>query len=170
MQLTFPRTLVIVSVFILYPHAGFGQAPLHQRIDKFVTANPDFAKNTAGPADEAEFLRRVYLDLTGVVPSAAAARTYLADPAADKRAKLIDRLLESEGYARHMQTTFDVLFMDRRADKHVKRPEWLDFLRASFAGNKPYDQFVAEILSADGRTPRNAARPSSFSTATAKRT
>jgi len=47
-----------------------------------------------------------------------------------------------------------VLLMDRRPDKHVKRPEWRDFLQKSFAENKPYDQFVREILSADGSDPK----------------
>jgi hypothetical protein len=53
-----------------------------------------------------------------------------------------------------------VLLMDRRADKHVKRPEWMGFLGESFQTNKPYDQLVREILSADGSDPktRRAAR------------
>ena len=59
-----------------------------------------------------------------------------------------------------MTNQFDALLMDRRADKHVKRPEWRAFLQTSFAGNKPYDQFIREILSADGSDPktRSAAR------------
>lgn len=130
--------------------------PLHNWIDQLLAAGrPDFAKNAAGIASDAEFLRRVYLDIADVIPSAAEARAFFADSSPDKRARLIDRLLASEGYVRHMQTTFDVLLMDRRADKFVKRPEWLEFLRVSFADNKPYDRFVAEILSADGTDPKN---------------
>ena len=72
------------------------------------------------------------------------------DASADKRVKLVDRLLASEDYASHMTNLFDALLMDRRADKHVKHAEWREFLRSSFATNKPYDQFVREILSADG--------------------
>src|SRR5205085_3506113 len=44
-----------------------------------------------------------------------------------------------------------------RGDKHVKRPEWLGFLRDSFKANKPYDQLIREILSADGGDPKTRA-------------
>ena len=158
MQLSLSRFLALGFLLFL-PRSGFGQtpspSPLHQTIDKYIAAGPDFAKLGAGPATEAEFLRRVYLDLTGVVPSAAEARSYLADAAARQACQADRSTAGGEGYVRHMQTTFDVLLMDRRPDKHVKRAEWLDFLRASFADNKPYDQFVAEILSADGSDPKN---------------
>ena len=102
-------------------------------------------------------MRRVYLDVAGLIPSAADARTFLNDKTPDKRAKLIDKLLASDSYARHMQSTFDVLLLDRRPDKYVKRPEWLTFLRESFAANKPYDQLVRDILSADGADPKTRA-------------
>jgi hypothetical protein len=52
-----------------------------------------------------------------------------------------------------MALVFDVALMDRRPDKHVPRAQWQEFLRASFATNKPYDQLVREILSADGGDP-----------------
>ena len=140
---------------LMLPAAALGQAPLHQRIDQHIQKG---LTNAAAPrADDAEFLRRVSLSLTGVIPSADEARAFLADKAPDKRVKLVDKLLASDGYARHLTDLFDVLLMDRRADKHVKRPEWRGFLQTSFAQNKPYDQFVREILSADGSDPK--ARP-----------
>jgi hypothetical protein len=131
------------------------QTPLHEKIDHLISAGmPDYAKQVAGIASDAEFLRRITLDLTAITPSIAETRAFLADADPDKRRKLIDRLLQSDGFIRHMTTTFDVLLMDRRADKHVKRTDWLDYLRSSFAGNKPYDKLVAEILSADGSDPK----------------
>src|SRR5438552_3439135 len=137
-------TCLAAALILMAPAFAAAQSPLCQRIDQLVAAGrPDFAKVAARPASDAEFLRRVCLDLTGMIPSAAEARAFLADPTADKRVKLVDRLLAGEGYVRHMQTTFDVLLMDRRPDKHVKRPEWLEFLRSSFADNRPYDQFVS---------------------------
>ena len=130
------------------PGIAFGQATLSQRIDQHIQTG---LKEAPAPrADDAEFLRRVYLNLTGVIPSTDEARAFLADKAPDKRAQLVDKLLASPGYSRHMTDLFDVLLMDRRPDKHVKRPEWREFLQTSFAANKPYDQFVREILSADG--------------------
>src|SRR5436309_10298923 len=83
--------------------------PLHERVDQLVAAGaPDVTKQTAPLATDAEFLRRVYLDLTGTVPSAEAARAFLKDPAPDKRRALIDRLLASPEHARHMAYVLDV--------------------------------------------------------------
>ena len=61
-----------------------------------MTARPDFSELDAGPADDAEFVRRVYLDLAGCVPSAEATRAFLADerPTATKREELIDGIEE----------------------------------------------------------------------------
>jgi hypothetical protein len=127
------------------------EKPLHERIDQVIeAARADFAKIAAPPATDAEFVRRIYFDLTGTIPTAHQARAFLADPAADKRAKLIGRLLAGPEYARHMQQVFDVLLMERRPDLHVPRAAWQEYLRKSFADNKPYDQLVREILSADG--------------------
>src|SRR5262245_38540351 len=102
--------------------------PLHDRIDKLIAAKtPDFDKQAAPLAPDAEFLRRVYLDLTGAPPTAADARAFLADSAADKRQRVIDRLLASPEHARHLATVFDVMLMERRPDKHVPRPQWLEY-------------------------------------------
>ncbi len=131
-------------------------SPLHERIDQILAADtPDFARQAAPPADDAEFLRRVCLDLTGCIPTAADARAFLADASPGKRAALIDRLLASPEHARHMQHVYDVILMERRPDKNVPRAAWQEFLFASFSANKPYDQFVAELLSADGADPKN---------------
>src|SRR5262249_11366284 len=78
----------------------------------------------------------------------------LQDTAADKRAKLIDRLLASPEHARHFAQVFDVVLLERRPDKHLPRPAWPDYLRESFAANKPWDRLVSEILTADGTDPK----------------
>jgi hypothetical protein len=133
--------------------AGLARAeePLHNRIDKLIAAGkPNFDKIAAPRSSDAEFLRRIYLDLAGTLPTVAEARAFLDDPDPDKRAKLIDRLLASPEYARHMQNVFDVLLIERRADKHVPRTEWQAWLRGSFAANKPWDEMVREMVLADG--------------------
>jgi hypothetical protein len=127
------------------------QLTLSQRIDRHIEKGLNAPPARSG---DDEFLRRVYLNLTGVIPSADEARDFFADKSNDKRVKTVDKLLAGDGYAKQMTNLFDVLLMDRRPDKHVKRPEWRDFLHKSFAENKPYDQFVREILSADGSDPK----------------
>jgi hypothetical protein len=125
--------------------------PLHERIDQALAASKnEFTKQAAPPSCDAEFLRRIYLDLTGTIPTADEARAFLKDATPNKRQRLIDRLLNSPEHDRHMATVFDVYLMERRPDKHVPRAPWLEHLRTSFAANKPWDQLAREILSADG--------------------
>src|SRR4051812_30265426 len=75
---------------------------LAQQIDREIQQRLDAAKiPSSPPADDAEFLRRVYLDLHGAVPSAERVIEFLASQAPDKRAALIDELLASPEYGRH---------------------------------------------------------------------
>lgn len=121
---------------------------LHERIDALVEAAA--VGPLASPTTDADFLRRVYLDLTGTIPTSEEARAFLADASPDKRTKLIDQLLASPRYARHMALVFDVMLMERRPDKAVKTPEWQAYLHQSFADNKPLDQLCRELITADG--------------------
>lgn len=124
---------------------------LHQKIDRTIESRLD--GEAAPPATDAEFLRRVYLDLAGMIPTSAEARAFLDDPSAFKRKMLIDRLLDAPGYARRMQDVFDAMLMERRDDTYVPASQWQDFLRRAFAENLPYNQLVTRILSADGSDP-----------------
>ncbi len=124
--------------------------PLHNRIDDLVVAHEGFRSSVAQSTDDASFLRRVHLDLTGSIPTSDQTRDFLADSAADKRARLIDKLLDSPQYARRMQVVFDVMLMERRASKHIKAEQWEDYLWDSFRQNKSWLQLSTEILTADG--------------------
>ena len=143
--------LLFVGLCLTGLRTAYAQAPLHERIDAAIEAKLE--GTPAPPASDAEFLRRVYLDLSGSIPPLAEAQSFLDDPASDKRQRLIDRLLTSASYARRMQYVFDVMLMQRRNDKHVPAEEWEGWLYDSFAENKPYDQMAREILSADGTSP-----------------
>jgi hypothetical protein len=144
--------VLLVPVLAAPAPAG---TPLHERIDQAIEEGRlDFAKTAAPVANDAEFLRRITLDLTGTIPTAAQARAFLADRSPARRQQLIDRLLASPEYARHMQDVFDTLLMERRPDRFVPRAQWQEYLRASFAANKPWDQLAREILSADGSDPK----------------
>src|SRR5947209_19325725 len=154
------RRAVLALLIVAAPAAApaMGQSPLHERIDRLIAGgHTDYAKSAAPRSGDEEFLRRVTLDVTGVIPSAHEVRAFLADTNPERRVKLIDRLLASEKHAFHLGDTFDALLMDRRADKHVKRPEWRTYLRASFHANRPYDQLVHEILGPDGSAPQTRA-------------
>jgi hypothetical protein len=135
--------------------AALRAEPLHERIDQAVAASlPDFARRASGPSSDAEFLRRIYLDLAGTIPTAAEARAFLKDPSPAKRTALIDRLLASPEHARHLARVLDVWLMERRPDKHVPHADWLEYLRAAAAANKHWDELVRDILGSDGAEPR----------------
>lgn len=137
----------IVLMLVLCPSALLaGQPnsqPLHERIDQIIESASE--QSPAPLADDAEFLRRVWLDFTGTVPPADEARGFLDDNAANKREKLIDRLLSGPEYARRMRDAFDVMLMERRGSNKY----WSDYLERSFAANKPWDQMAREILHGD---------------------
>jgi hypothetical protein len=145
------RYHVGLFLLVIIPTAVAAEAPLRQRIDQAIAAaKPDFAQHAATPASDAEFLRRIYLDLTGSVPTADEARAFLKDPSSAKRQTIIDCLLTSLEHARHLATILDVILMERWPDKYVAHEPWLEYLRSSVAANKPWDQLVREILSSDG--------------------
>lgn len=124
---------------------------LHSAIDQRIEAAiPDYLQRSADVCEDAEFVRRVHLDLTGRIPAVPVVREFLANDAADKRAQLVERLLASPEHARHLQLHFDVMLMQRLPRKHIDPVAWQDYLYSSFRDNKPWDQLAREILSADG--------------------
>lgn len=107
----------------------------------------------SGLSDDGMFLRRVYLDTTGALPTVAETRTFLASDAPDKRARLIDSLLQRPEYADYWALLWaDIL----RVDQGVVQPQgavaMTRWLRRQFAENRPYDQFVRDIMTARGST------------------
>src|SRR4051794_37569306 len=148
----------LTSALVLLALAGVAQAdePLHQRIDALIAAgHPDYERHAAPIATDAEFLRRVFLDLNGTVPTADEVRNFLDDCSPDKRAELIDYLLGLPAYARRLAQHFDAVLMERRGGAKVPQAAWDEFLRTAFAQNRPYDQLVRDVLSADGADPKN---------------
>lgn len=108
------------------------------------------AQRTSDP----EFLRRVYLDLTGVIPSHAEAAEFLKDEASDKRQKLIDKLLESPRYAIHQADLWDLILFGRNPPGYgTDRREGIQrWLKEQFDANTPYDKLVKDLLRAEGNS------------------
>ena len=124
--------------------APAAEESLHAAIDRLIDAKVGPAE-TAPVADDAEFLRRVMLDLAGRIPTANETRRFLEDPSATKRETLIERLLGGDDYPRRMQELFHVMLMERRGE----HPEWSNFLRTAFAENLPWDRLARAMLFPD---------------------
>ncbi|MEQ8791250.1 MAG: DUF1553 domain-containing protein [Pirellulaceae bacterium] len=151
----FVPLLLTLSVALLASTAAAEEA-LHDRIDQLIEAKLGETQTLAqAAAGDAQFVRRVYLDLAGRIPTVAETRAFLDDKADDKRAGLIDRLLAGDDYPRRMQELFHVMLMERRGDNE----EWTKFLRASFEQNRPWDEIARAIIrpEADDETKRGAA-------------
>lgn len=109
----------------------------------------------AGLADDAEFLRRIYIDLVGTIPSHDEAKSFLADTASDKRTKLIDKLLEDPRYAVQQAQVWDLVLFGRNpggGEATRLRPGFEKWMRQQFAKNVPYDRWVRELLMAEGNS------------------
>ena len=113
-------------------------------------------------ATDEVFLRRVYLDTVGRIPSLKETQAFLADPAADKRVKLIDQLLASPGYQQNYFNFWaDVLRLKSTTigggQSLPAGLAYADWLKQSLAANKPYDVMVKELITAEGKTYDNGA-------------
>ena len=103
-----------------------------------------------GLCSDADFLRRASLDFLGYAPSGGEVRAFVADGAADKRARVLDRLIADPQHAQHLVVVLDVLLMERRRAKHGKLEEWRQWLADSVAAHKPWDRLVADLFAVDG--------------------
>ena len=117
------------------------------------------AKVSPSPiCSDEEFLRRVYLDLTGVIPTSDKARAFLDNRDADKRAKLIDELLESPNFGRHLADIWQAKLLPRDSgNRFVLREPFVKWLETEFNKNEPWNQFVTNLVAASGTVEENPA-------------
>jgi len=108
-------------------------------------------------ADDGTFLRRTTIDIAGRLPTLSETREFLSDTNANKRAQWIDTLLASTDYAENFANKWAALLRNKRVDASYKHGTFAfhSWIRDSFAENKPYDQFVREILAASGDIEHN---------------
>jgi hypothetical protein len=142
--------------------------PTGQRLDtaaltRFIDASIDKRlaqdKITPSPlADDAEFMRRVYLDLVGHIPPADKAVAFLDSKDPQKRAKLIDELLASPEYGKHQADIWQALMLPRTSDnRNLNREPLTKWLEENFNANKPWDAMVTDIVTASGTSDKNGA-------------
>lgn len=159
------RLLAFCTLGIAGPLSAVLPPDLHkaaQEIDARLATHWQSQKTQGNaPASDEVFVRRVYLDLTGRIPTVQEAQAFLASTDPAKRTKLIDQLLTSDGYTQHMFNFWaDILRVQSRANggqgEMTSKP-YLEYVRKQIRENKPYDQFVRDLLSAKGKVWENPA-------------
>ncbi|QDS96507.1 Bacterial Ig-like domain (group 2) [Roseimaritima multifibrata] len=129
-------------------------------VDQFVGKKLDsLGIPFSAQCDDPTFLRRVTLDLAGRIPTLAETNEFLADPSAEKRETLVERLLASDDYATLFARKWGVILRNRRSGGSLQVSNVLfhHWLSESFRNNKPYDQIVDEMLTASGTVFSNPA-------------
>ena len=128
-------------------------------IDQHIIAKLQQLKIPPAPsANETTFLRRASLQIIGRLPTIDETKIYIADTSADKRQRLIERLLDSPGYADQFALKWcDLLRIKRRgqADRIYGTTAFHRWLRNSIARNEPYDKIVRDIITATGNVAAN---------------
>jgi hypothetical protein len=151
--------LVPVRITYLEPKQGFAWSnpPEHNYVDKHTFAKLKMLN--IQPSDlcsDQEFIRRAYMDLCGILPTPDETREFLASKDPQRRAKLIDQLLERSEYADLWTLKWADVFRSTRKTIQLKGTHvFQQWLRSNIASNTPLDQIVREVITADGSTFSN---------------
>src|SRR5579862_2322611 len=139
--------------------AVYTKFPRHNYIDDLVLAKLK-ALNIApsGPASDSTFIRRAYLDSAGILPTSEEVEDFLADQSADKRAKLIDRLLDREESIDYWAYKWsDLMLISSRKLRANAMWAFYNWIRDSVKQDKPWNKFAYEIFTSSGDTRQNGA-------------
>jgi len=139
----------------------FAAMPAYNFIDTAVNAKLESLKiNPSDLCTDAEFIRRVSLDITGQPPTAEAVRAFLSDPAESrkKREALVDTLIGSSASSEFWANKFADL-LQCNSEILGKKGVWVfrNWIRDQFAANRPFDRFTRDLLLAKGSTFENPA-------------
>ncbi|VTR95688.1 Vegetatible incompatibility protein OS=uncultured planctomycete GN=HGMM_F33C03C19 PE=4 SV=1: Big_2: PSCyt2: PSD1 [Gemmata massiliana] len=149
------------TIVIMGDRSGFEwkQQPVYNYVDDLVDVKLKKVKVQASDlADDAAFLRRVYLDLTGLPPTGEQVRQFTAD-ARDGRVKreaVVDSLVGSDAFVEHWSNKWaDMLMVNRKFLGDVGATAFRKWIRDAVAENRPYDKFAYQILTATGSNVEN---------------
>ena len=156
------RILIAVVVAVAAGRVSMAGEPdateLAARIDQHIDSRLQAERvRPADPADDAEFLRRMYLDLHGVVPTADQAARFLADADPARRSRLIDALLASPRYGEYLGDIWQGYLVSPLADDYRVRSDRFRQWLADRFNTKSWDRIVSELLTATGKLDENPA-------------
>jgi len=138
--------------------AAGAEVPLGEFIDQQIRQGwQDNEIEASASASDEEWVRRIYLDLLGRIPTMEEARKFLADESPRKRSVLTEELLEHEDYVRNFTTVWSNNCIGRGAPQRVSRTGMEKFFREAFAKNRPWNEIVVDIVTASGHYEENGA-------------
>lgn len=149
------------AVQIMVPRTGgtgsYPELPVNNQVDQLVWAKlRKMGIVPSGLSDDAAFLRRVQLDTIGILPTPAETRAFLADRRLDKRRRKIDELLNRDAFNDYWALKFsDILLVNSETLGERGAYEFHGWLREQFSNNRPYDEWVREIITATGVSGKN---------------
>ena len=146
-----PLLILALTALLAIAPQSFAQPADSQRIDELIEADYKKHKITPNPpASDEVFLRRVYLDIIGRIPTKAEADSFLNAEVASKRSKLIDHLLDSDGRVSHDFNYWADLLRIKSRMQGESGGAYSQWVKDSLAKNQRYDDFVKEMVTADG--------------------
>ena len=143
----------LLCLSVASANAGESASKVSARIDQLFDKTWKESRVKPAPiASDEVFLRRAFIDLTGVIPSIGEARSFLNDTSADKRSKLIDDLLKKPNHSTHLANVWRDVMLPRGngAIATGRATSFQTWLRGRFAEKTPYDAMVREVLLARG--------------------
>ncbi len=142
-QVLIPRSERIAN-YPRFPEYNFVDKLVHQKLSKLNILPSKLS-------DDAEFLRRAHLDVIGTLPTAAEARRFLTDQRPDRRARLVDELLDRPEYADFWALKWADLL---RVDRSILGPKdafaYYQWIRDEIGANRPFSGMVRKLLTAEG--------------------
>jgi len=128
---------------------------IDQEITKRLTAEN---VKSAGLCSDEEFIRRVYLDIVGVIPTGEKVKAFLGDTSPDRRAKLVDELLANTRFGHYVAETWVLNMVPRESNNRALQQKPLEnWLADHFNKNTPLDKMIFELVTASGEIDKNPA-------------
>lgn len=146
--------LLFLATLALSTRAADLPAQIDEQIDTRLTAEN---LSPAPLADDAEFIRRLYLDLHGVVPTLDQTTRFLADTSSDKRAKLVDALLADARYGQNLADIWADYLLSPLADDAKNRSDRFRAYLANQFHTRTWDKIASDLVTATGKMEDNAA-------------
>jgi hypothetical protein len=152
-----------LTVTVPYPagpdQSAFSGSPKYNLIDTHVLDKlKELRVPPSGQCSDAEFIRRVFLDTCGVLPKPDEVKAFLADSRPDKRARLVDQLLDRPEYVDYWAHKWsDLLLVSSRKLPQPAMWAFYRSVRQAVADNRPWDRFARDVLTASGSTLTNGA-------------